>query len=150
MDQCRILVLDEADKLLSQDFKGMLDTVIRNLPNQRQILLFSATFPLTVEQFMRKHLKCPYEINLMEELTLKGVTQYYAFVQERQKVHCLNTLFSKVRFALTILLFFFPQIIFRTLILGFPFFLQFLCAHVCMLPWSTLLANLFVLFKEML
>lgn len=32
----------------------------------------------------------------MDELTLKGVTQYYAFVQERQKVHCLNTLFSKV------------------------------------------------------
>lgn len=32
----------------------------------------------------------------MEELTLKGVTQYYAFVQERQKVHCLNTLFNKV------------------------------------------------------
>lgn len=28
----------------------------------------------------------PYEINLMEELTLKGVTQYYAFVEERQKV----------------------------------------------------------------
>lgn len=28
MDQCRMLVLDEADKLLSQDFKGMLDTVI--------------------------------------------------------------------------------------------------------------------------
>ncbi|XP_066146724.1 ATP-dependent RNA helicase me31b [Euwallacea fornicatus] len=97
MDHCRILVLDEADKLLSQDFKGMLDTVIRNLPSKRQILLFSATFPLTVEQFMRKHLKEPYEINLMEELTLKGVTQYYAFVQERQKVHCLNTLFSKLQ-----------------------------------------------------
>lgn len=44
-----------------------------------------------------KHLRSPYEINLMEELTLKGVTQYYAFVQEKQKVHCLNTLFSKVR-----------------------------------------------------
>lgn len=40
--------------------------------------------------------RSPYEINLMDELTLKGVTQYYAFVQERQKVHCLNTLFSKV------------------------------------------------------
>ena len=40
----------------------------------------------------------PYEINLMDELTLKGVTQYYAFVQEKQKVHCLNTLFSKVSF----------------------------------------------------
>ncbi|XP_011501061.1 PREDICTED: putative ATP-dependent RNA helicase me31b [Ceratosolen solmsi marchali] len=97
MDHCRILVLDEADKLLSQDFKGMLDHVISRLPQERQILLYSATFPLTVKQFMEKHLRDPYEINLMEELTLKGVTQYYAFVQERQKVHCLNTLFSKLQ-----------------------------------------------------
>ena len=37
----------------------------------------------------------PFEVNLMDELTLKGVTQYYAYVEERQKVHCLNTLFSK-------------------------------------------------------
>lgn len=43
-----------------------------------------------------KYLKKPYEINLMEELTLKGITQYYAYVTERQKVHCLNTLFSRV------------------------------------------------------
>ncbi|KAK8405064.1 hypothetical protein O3P69_001560 [Scylla paramamosain] len=97
MDKCRMLVLDEADKLLSQDFKGMLDRVISYLPPERQILLYSATFPLTVEQFMKKHLRSPYEINLMDELTLKGVTQYYAFVQERQKVHCLNTLFSKLQ-----------------------------------------------------
>ena len=38
----------------------------------------------------------PVIINLMDELTLKGVTQYYAYVEEKQKVHCLNTLFSKV------------------------------------------------------
>uniref|UniRef100_A0AAX7SDF1 RNA helicase n=1 Tax=Astatotilapia calliptera TaxID=8154 RepID=A0AAX7SDF1_ASTCA len=43
------------------------------------------------------HLQKPYEINLMEELTLKGVTQYYAYVTERQKVHCLNTLFSRLQ-----------------------------------------------------
>lgn len=97
MSQCKILVLDEADKLLSQDFKGMLDHVIMKLPKERQILLFSATFPLSVKNFMEKYLREPYEINLMEELTLKGVTQYYAFVQERQKVHCLNTLFSKLQ-----------------------------------------------------
>jgi ATP-dependent RNA helicase DDX6/DHH1 len=41
-------------------------------------------------------MKTPHEINLMDELTLRGVTQYYAFVEERQKVHCLNTLFAKV------------------------------------------------------
>ncbi|XP_012266451.1 ATP-dependent RNA helicase me31b [Athalia rosae] len=103
MDHCRILVLDEADKLLSQDFKGMLDHVISRLPQERQILLYSATFPLTVKQFMEKHLRDPYEINLMEELTLKGVTQYYAFVQERQKVHCLNTLFSKLQITQSII-----------------------------------------------
>nr|XP_037279264.1 ATP-dependent RNA helicase me31b-like isoform X2 [Rhipicephalus microplus] len=97
MDKCNMLILDEADKLLSQDFKGLLDKVISYLPSDRQILLYSATFPLTVEQFMKKHLHSPYEINLMDELTLKGVTQYYAFVQERQKVHCLNTLFSKLQ-----------------------------------------------------
>ncbi|XP_035686145.1 probable ATP-dependent RNA helicase ddx6 isoform X2 [Branchiostoma floridae] len=96
MDHCQMLVLDEGDKLLSQDFKGMLDSVIGHLPRERQILLFSATFPLSVKDFMR-HLNKPYEINLMEELTLKGITQYYAFVQERQKVHCLNTLFSKLQ-----------------------------------------------------
>lgn len=97
MEKCKTLVLDEADKLLSQDFKGMLDVLISFLPKDRQILMYSATFPLTVENFMRKHLNEAYEINLMEELTLKGVTQYYAFVHERQKVHCLNTLFSKLQ-----------------------------------------------------
>lgn len=48
-------------------------------------------------------MKSPYEINLMDELTLRGVTQYYAYVEERQKVHCLNTLFSKVFLALQLI-----------------------------------------------
>merc|ERR1711988_642024 len=64
---------------------------------QRQILLYSATFPVKVKSFKDDVMRKPYEINLMEELTLKGVTQYYAFVEERQKVHCLNTLFSKLQ-----------------------------------------------------
>lgn len=42
-------------------------------------------------------MKNPYEINLMDELTLRGITQYYVFVEEKQKVHCLNTLFSKLQ-----------------------------------------------------
>jgi len=42
-------------------------------------------------------MKNPYEINLMDELTLRGITQYYAFVEEKQKVHCLNTLFNKLQ-----------------------------------------------------
>lgn len=97
VENCNMIVLDEADKLLSDFFKNVVDSIIRKLPVNRQILLFSATFPLLVKEFMEKHMKRVYEINLMDELTLKGVTQYYAYVQERQKVHCLNTLFSKLK-----------------------------------------------------
>ena len=42
-------------------------------------------------------MKNPYEINLMDELTLRGITQYYCYVEEKEKVHCLNTLFSKLQ-----------------------------------------------------
>jgi len=91
------MIMDEADKLLSPEFQPLIEKVIDFLPKEKQILLFSATFPVTVKQFKDRFLQKPYEVNLMDELTLKGVTQYYAFVEERQKVHCLNTLFSKLQ-----------------------------------------------------
>ena len=75
---------------------SLLEQLVGLCASPRQILLFSATFPITVKSFKDKHIPNPYEINLMDELTLKGLTQYYAFVEERQKVHCLNTLFSKL------------------------------------------------------
>ena len=77
-----------------------MEHLISFLPQNRQILMFSATFPVTVKDFKDRFLTNPYIINLMDELTLKGITQFYAFVEERQKIHCLNTLFSKVRFEL--------------------------------------------------
>jgi ATP-dependent RNA helicase DDX6/DHH1 len=88
--------MDEADKLLSPEFQPVIEKLIGYCAPGRQILLFSATFPLIVKAFKDKFLVKPYEINLMDELTLRGITQYYAYVEERQKVHCLNTLFSKV------------------------------------------------------
>lgn len=97
LKQCTMLVMDEADKLLSPEFQPLVERLISYLPQNRQILLFSATFPVTVKSFKDKFLRKPYVINLMDELTLKGITQYYAFVEERQKVHCLNTLFSKLQ-----------------------------------------------------
>lgn len=97
LDQCEMLVMDEADKLLSPEFQPLIEQIIGFAAPQRQILLFSATFPVTVKSFKDKFLKRPYEINLMDQLTLRGVTQYYAFVEEKQKVHCLNTLFSKLQ-----------------------------------------------------
>jgi ATP-dependent RNA helicase DDX6/DHH1 len=75
----------------------VIEELLRHyLPKKRQILLFSATFPVTVKDFRDRWVPDPYEINLMDELTLKGVTQFYAFVEESQKIHCLHTLFSKL------------------------------------------------------
>ncbi|KHG18488.1 DEAD-box ATP-dependent RNA helicase 8 -like protein [Gossypium arboreum] len=97
LKDCSMLIMDEADKLLSPEFQPSIEQLIRFLSAKRQILMFSATFPVTVKDFKDRYLQKPYIINLMDELTLKGITQYYAFVEERQKVHCLNTLFSKLQ-----------------------------------------------------
>lgn len=93
--EANTFVMDEADKLLSPEFTPIIEQLIHCFPKNRQIMLFSATFPVIVKNFKEKFLVKPYEINLMDELTLRGVTQYYAYVEEKQKVHCLNTLFSK-------------------------------------------------------
>lgn len=97
LSQASTFVMDEADKLLSPEFTPVIEQLLSLFPKERQVMLFSATFPLIVKDFKDKHMVKPYEINLMDELTLRGVTQYYAFVEERQKVHCLNTLFSRLQ-----------------------------------------------------
>lgn len=94
---CKTVVMDEADKLLSPEFQPIIEQIIGFCHSNRQIMLFSATFPVIVKNFRDKCLRNPYEINLMDELTLRGVSQFYAFLEERQKVHCLNTLFSKLQ-----------------------------------------------------
>lgn len=96
LSHCAMFVMDEADKLLSPEFQPILEKLIELLPAERQLCMFSATFPVTVKAFKQRYLPNAYIINLMDELTLRGITQYYAFVEERQKVHCLNTLFTKV------------------------------------------------------
>jgi ATP-dependent RNA helicase DDX6/DHH1 len=96
LSKCTSLVMDEADKLLSPEFAEVLDQIIAKTSPTRQICLFSATFPVTVKAFKQKYVPDAHIINLMDELTLIGITQYYAFVEEKQKVHCLNTLFAKL------------------------------------------------------
>jgi len=97
LSECSIFVMDEADKLLSPEFTVVIEQLLSFHPKDRQVMLFSATFPMIVKTFKDKHMRNPYEINLMDELTLRGITQYYAFVEEKQKVHCLNTLFSMLQ-----------------------------------------------------
>lgn len=96
LSEAKTFVMDEADKLLSPEFTVTIEQLLKFHPKDRQVMLFSATFPVVVKEFKDKHMNDPHEINLMDELTLRGITQYYAFVEEKQKVHCLNTLFSRL------------------------------------------------------
>ncbi|CDW91565.1 atp-dependent rna [Stylonychia lemnae] len=96
LENCNMLILDEVDKLLSVDFKTIVARIIEIMPKTKQIMLFSATYPIEIKEFQEKYIQEANFINLMEELTLKGVTQYYAYLEEREKLHCLNTLFSKL------------------------------------------------------
>jgi len=96
LSKCQTIIMDEADKLLSPEFQPVLEQILALCHKSHQICLFSATFPVTVKGFCQKFVPNPYSINLMDELTLRGITQFYAYVEERQKVHCLHTLFAKL------------------------------------------------------
>ena len=95
-EHCKMLIMDEADKLLSDEFGEVVEKIVKFIKNP-QISLFSATFPSSVKDFKDKYMGECYEVNLMDQLTLIGITQFYAFVMEKQKVQCLNTLFSKLQ-----------------------------------------------------
>lgn len=96
LDGCNLLVLDEVDKLLSDEFKEVVEQIIDIMNPKRQIALFSATYPVSIRNFHKKYVPDAALLRLSEELTLKGLTQYYAYLEEREKLHCLNTLFSKL------------------------------------------------------
>ena len=68
----------QADKLLSQEFQPIVEQLIGFLAPERQIMLYSATFPVTVKHFKERFLKKAHIINLMADLTLKGITQVRA------------------------------------------------------------------------
>lgn len=73
LSKCNLLIMDEADKLLSPEFQVVLESLIKKCAPSRQIALFSATFPVTVKSFKDKYLSDAYVINLMDELTLLGM-----------------------------------------------------------------------------
>jgi len=59
-------------------------------------MMYSATYPVEIKAFQDKFVPNPAFIRLTDELTLKGLTQYYAYLEEKEKLHCLNTLFTKL------------------------------------------------------
>lgn len=59
----KVLVLDEADEMLSMGFKDDLDAILENTPSERQTLLFSATMPLEIIQISKNYMNNPIQIS---------------------------------------------------------------------------------------
>ncbi|KAH7619074.1 hypothetical protein Ndes2526B_g06027 [Nannochloris sp. 'desiccata'] len=73
-----MLVLDEADKLLSSDFSEVVHQVIAAIPVTRQILALSATYTPTVAEQLKGLMHQPHEVMLCAETTsLLGIAHYY-------------------------------------------------------------------------
>ena len=51
LSECAMCIMDEADKLLSPEFTPIIEKLLRFLPKDRQVMLFSATFPMMVKSF---------------------------------------------------------------------------------------------------
>ena len=62
LDRIEILVLDEADRMLDMGFLPDIKRILRQLPAQRQTLLFSATFPPEIEHLAKQTLKNPKRV----------------------------------------------------------------------------------------
>jgi superfamily II DNA/RNA helicase len=78
----KMVILDEADELLTDGFIDQLRSIINNVPESAQIALFSATYPSSIKEYTKKFMNEPKEIFIKKEnLTLVGIKQYYIDVE---------------------------------------------------------------------
>ncbi len=94
----KILVIDEADEMLSSGFKEQMYKIFQYTPNEIQIGLFSATMPTDLQELTDKFLRNPIKILVKaEQLTLQGIAQYYINLEDDlQKYETIKDLFSSL------------------------------------------------------
>lgn len=90
MDHVHTVVLDEADEMLNMGFLEDMETILSQLPEERQTLMFSATMPQTIADIAKKFQKDPVTVRVIKkELTVPKVTQYYYEVKPKNKVEVM-------------------------------------------------------------
>lgn len=95
--QIKMVVLDEADELLTKGFVESMRFVLNAVPAQCQLCLISATLPDEIVQLTEKFMRDPVRILIKaEEVTLEGISQYYVAVDQRDKYEVLTDLFSQL------------------------------------------------------
>ena len=90
MDHVHTVVLDEADEMLNMGFLEDMETILSQLPEERQTLMFSATMPQAIADIEKKFQKDPVTVRVIKkELTVPKVTQYYYEVKPKNKVEVM-------------------------------------------------------------
>merc|ERR1711998_818886 len=77
IEHVKLLIIDEADEMLSKGFKEQIHNVFRELPETMQCCIFSATMPNEIFDVTIQFMNNPTQILVKnDELTLEGIKQY--------------------------------------------------------------------------
>ncbi|MEB3199090.1 MAG: DEAD/DEAH box helicase [Synechococcaceae cyanobacterium] len=92
------LVLDEADEMLRMGFIDDVEWVLEQLPEQRQVVLFSATMPSAVRQLAQRYLRDPADVTIRRrEADGRRIRQRFLIVPPQQKLLALERVLEAER-----------------------------------------------------
>src|SRR3954471_7477985 len=90
LDEIRMVILDEADRMLDMGFVDDIKTILRQVPEKRQTVFFSATFPRAIQELIRKFTRDPVNVRIeAEAMTVPAIEQVYYEVDRRSKLEVL-------------------------------------------------------------
>jgi len=96
LNAVKVVVLDEADRMLDMGFRDDIDYILGRVPMNRQISLFSATIDSSVMGISRRYMTEPEEILVSkDEIALPQITQLYTVVNPRDKFDVLCRLVDR-------------------------------------------------------